>query len=76
MRAWLKVARKANWANFGEIRRDVSGSADRFQRCIVFNIGGNKYRLVVRIHFDRSKLYIVGVYSHREYDQDEWKGEC
>jgi mRNA interferase HigB len=76
LRAWLKVTRKATWTNFGDIRRDVSGSADQFKRCTIFNIGGNKYRLVVRIHFNRFKLYVIGIYSHEDYDEGDWKDRC
>ena len=39
----------------------------------VFNIGGNKVRLVAAIHFNRNKLYIRYVLTHTEYDKDKWK---
>jgi len=37
----------------------------------VFDIGGNKYRIVAAIHFDHQKLYVLHVYTHKEYDK--WK---
>jgi len=39
----------------------------------VFNIGGNKVRLVAAIHFNRNKLYVRHVLSHAEYDKGKWK---
>jgi mRNA interferase HigB len=71
--AWYKIARKADWAGFADIRRFA---ADAVGRCVVFNIGGNKYRLVVRVHYTSHRVYVVGVYTHREYDEDKWKCEC
>lgn len=39
----------------------------------VFNIGGNKYRLIAAIHFNRQKVYVRNVLTHKEYDQGDWK---
>jgi mRNA interferase HigB len=44
--------------------------------CIVFNIGGNKYRLVTRIRYPSQKVFILKVMTHSEYDKDKWKDEC
>jgi mRNA interferase HigB len=74
--AWYTITRKADWTGFADIRRFAAGSADAFGRCVVFNIGGNKYRLVVRVHYTSHKVYVVGVFTHREYDLDKWKCEC
>jgi len=39
----------------------------------VFNIGGNKYRLIAVIHFNRRKVYVRQVLTHQEYDKSDWK---
>jgi mRNA interferase HigB len=39
----------------------------------VFNITGNKIRLIAAIHYNRKKVYIRAVLTHREYDQEAWK---
>ena len=39
----------------------------------VFNIGGNKARLVAAIHYNRRKVYIRAVLTHAEYDTGKWK---
>ena len=49
------------------------GSADYVDPFMVFNIGGNKYRLIAVIHYNRRKVYIRQVLTHAEYDRDKWK---
>ena len=39
----------------------------------VSRFGGNKYRLIASVHFDRGKVYVRHVLTHREYDREEWK---
>ncbi|MHC5775739.1 type II toxin-antitoxin system HigB family toxin [Nostoc sp.] len=53
--------------------RSVFPSADLVGDLIVFNIGGNKYRLITSIHFNRQKVYIRDILTHSEYDKDQWK---
>ena len=48
-------------------------SADKVGQWIVFNIGGNKYRLIAVIHFNRGKVYIRHILTHQEYDKGGWK---
>ncbi len=72
LEAWYQVAKKAEWENFAEVRATF-GSADLVNRFVVFDIGGNKYRLIAAIHFNRSKLFIRHVLTHAEYDEGKWK---
>jgi len=72
LRAWLSVAKAADWGSFADLRR-VFPSADQVGRLTVFNIGGNKYRLIAVIHFNRGKVYIRHVLTHPEYDRGKWK---
>lgn len=51
-------------------------SVDLVGKCYVFNVGGNKYRVIARIHFNRQMVFIRFVLTHREYDRDKWKSEC
>jgi len=41
----------------------------------VFNVGGNKFRVAVVVHFNRGKVYIRHVLTHAEYDQGKWKND-
>ena len=69
---WFKVMRHTDFKNFAELR-EAFPSADKVDQWIVFNVGGNKYRLIAAIHFNRSKVYIRYVLTHREYERGNWK---
>jgi mRNA interferase HigB len=79
LKAWEKIASKATWANFAEIRADFP-HADPVGTCIVFNIGGNKYRLIVRVFHAKDefkgRVYVLHVLTHNDYDTDRWKKDC
>ena len=54
----------------------VFGSASLVGSCVVFNIGGNKYRLITRILYPSQKIFILKCMTHAEYDEDKWKADC
>jgi mRNA interferase HigB len=60
------------FVGFDELRK-VFPSADRVGELYVFNIGGNKYRLIAALHFNRHKAYVRQVLTHAEYDRGRWK---
>lgn len=68
MAAWFKVMENAVCANFAAVRA-IFNSADKVGRYTVFNVGGQGYRVVTAIHFNRQKLYIRYVFTHAEYDR-------
>lgn len=69
---WFKIMEKTEFSTFNELRHTFP-SADKVGDLIVFNIGGNKYRLIASIHFNRTKVYIRHVLTHAEYDKGAWK---
>jgi len=69
---WYALMSKAEFGSFAELRR-VFGSVDKVGRFTVFDIGGNKYRLIAAIHYNRRKVYIRHVLTHAEYDRNKWK---
>ena len=69
---WFKLIDKQDFGNFAQLRT-VFPSADQVGDLIVFNIGGNKYRLVASFHFNRGKVYVRHVLTHPEYDRGDWK---
>ena len=75
LRAWHRIAEQAVWDCFADVRQTYP-SADQVGRCTVFNVGGNKFRLVAVIHFNRGKLYVRHVLTHADYDRGAWKGDC
>ena len=72
LKRWFKIVRQTDFKNFADLRTTFP-SADLVDNLVVFNIGGNKYRLIASIHFNRSKIYIRYVLTHREYDKGDWK---
>lgn len=70
--AWFRIIRTNQFANLVDLRR-VFPHADLVGTLVVFNIGGNKYRLIAAIHFNRQKLYIRHVLTPEEYNRGAWK---
>ncbi len=70
--AWFKIVEKASWQNLAELKQ-VYPSADLVGRYTVFNIAGNKYRLIARIVYRSQTLFIVSIMTHEEYDLGKWK---
>jgi mRNA interferase HigB len=70
--AWYKTAKRAAWRNLAEVRL-VYPHADQVGRYTVFNIGGNKYRLIAEINYKYQQILIRRILTHEEYDRDRWK---
>ena len=69
LRSWFAIAAKADWSSPADVK-DVYGNAsivggDR----VVFNIGGNRYRLIVRFDYARRIGFVRFVGTHAEYDR-------
>lgn len=69
---WFKVVQQTDFTNFAELRMAFP-SVDKVGDLNVFNVAGNKYRLIASIHFNRGKVYIRHVLTHQEYDRGAWK---
>jgi len=72
LEAWYVHAKRADWRSFADVRREFA-RADQAGRFTVFNVGGNKYRLIAVIHFNRGKVFVRYVLTHPEYDRGAWK---
>jgi mRNA interferase HigB len=71
--SWYRIAKGNDWNTFAEIRAVVP-SADQVGKYIIFNIGGNKYRLIAEVNYKRHKLFIRHVLTHADYTRGAWKG--
>lgn len=69
---WYTIVRKTDFLDFQDLRAAFP-NADWVNGLIVFNIGGNNYRLIAAVHFNRKRVYVRHVLTHREYDQGAWK---
>jgi mRNA interferase HigB len=76
---WYRIALRARWRNLSETRIDFP-HADAVivasgKPVTVFNIAGNKYRLITAIHYNREIVYTLRAMTHAEYSRGKWKGQ-
>ena len=69
---WYRIVNQTDFASFVAVRW-IFRSADQVGKLTVFDIGGNKFRIVAAIHYNRRLIYIRHVLTHAEYDKDNWK---
>jgi mRNA interferase HigB len=70
MDRWLAIARAAEWKSFIDVKKTFN-TADYAAPHVIFDIGGNKYRLLAIIDFRESVVIVRAVMTHKEYDK--WK---
>lgn len=77
MRAWYKTVLGAEWKSLLEAKATYPHAegveTDNGETLTVFNIGGNKYRLITRIRYEFQLVNVRFVLTHAEYDKDKWK---
>ena len=69
LRAWHHEATLSRWNNPADVKAQYSAASILKGGRVVFNIGGNKYRLVAWINYQRGSLYIRFIGTHRQYDE-------
>ena len=69
LKSWYKEAEEATWRVPGSIKRDYPSASFLQDNRVVFNIKGNKYRLVVKINYDYGIVWIRFIGTHGEYDK-------
>jgi mRNA interferase HigB len=81
LRDWYHLSLRANWRSFVDVKATF-GQTDQVkvasgQTVCVFDIGGNKFRLVAFVSYAKGKVYVLRVMTHKEYDKGngQWKDE-
>ena len=69
---WHSATKRAAWKHLVDVRADFP-HADAVDIFTVFNISGNKYRLVSVIKYRWQIVYIRHILTHAEYDEGKWK---
>jgi len=69
---WLNTAEAATWSNPADLKFAFN-SVDFVGDLTVFDVGGNKYRLITFVHYQRGIVYVKNVLTHKEYDKGAWK---
>lgn len=72
LRVWWDAAQRAEWTSFADVRRTFN-TASYVDPVVVFNIKGNRYRLVAYIDYERGFIALKWFGDHVEYDKEEWK---
>ena len=68
LRAWVRIMKGTNFSSFPHLREKFP-SADYVEPYTIFDVGGNNWRIITVIHFNRAKIYIRHVVTHSEYDK-------
>ena len=71
LRAWHKEAEKADWTCWADIKAQFGSADSPGNDRVVFNIGGNKYRLIVKVDYRHKKVFIRWIGTHKPYDELE-----
>ena len=69
LRAWYAEASRADWAEPTDIKAAYISPSFLANNCVIFNIKGNDYRLVVAVHYNRRMTFIRFAGTHSEYDK-------
>lgn len=72
LQGWRRVIEKNRFASWAE-RKASFNNVDKVGELAVFDIGGNKYRLIAYIRFEKQIVHIKAVLTHRDYDKGAWK---
>ena len=69
LKAWYNETEKSEWQNINELKRDYPSASILKDNRIVYNIKGNKYRLIVKLNFEFQIGWIRFIGTHAEYDK-------
>ncbi len=69
LKSWFQEASVAEWKSPKQIKKDYPSASFLADNRVVFNIKGNKYRLIVRINYEYSMVWIRFIGTHAEYDK-------
>ena len=69
LKAWYSEAVNADWKNPGDVKQQYASVSVLKDSRLVFNIAGNKYRLVVRVNYEAKIVFIRFIGTHKQYDE-------
>jgi mRNA interferase HigB len=72
LESWYSVVRAATWTTPAEMKA-IYRNADLVGRRTVFNIAGNKYRLIARVNYRSQRVFVLFLLTHAEYERGLWK---
>jgi len=72
LESWYRIVKRTDFNSYAELRQAFQ-RADQIGKLTVFNIGGNKARLIAAIHYNTNRVYIRHILTHKEYDRGTWR---
>ncbi len=72
LQGWRRVIEKNRFANWAELKAAFK-TVDKVGELAVFEIGGNKYRLIAYVRFEKQIVYVRAVLTHRDYERGGWQ---
>jgi mRNA interferase HigB len=69
LEAWYYEAKHAQWSSPADVKAQYRSASIIGNNRVIFNIAGNKYRLIVRINYDSKTVFVRFIGTHREYDK-------
>lgn len=72
LQGWRRVIEKNRFDTWAALKAAFN-TVDKVGDLVVFNVGGNKYRLIAHIRFEKQIVYIKAVLTHTDYDRGGWK---
>ncbi|MGV3617801.1 MAG: type II toxin-antitoxin system HigB family toxin [Fimbriimonas sp.] len=68
LQRWFKTTEKADWNSLHDVKLDFP-KTDQVGERLIFNIGGNKYRLICTVHYGKRIVLVKWIGTHAEYDR-------
>lgn len=75
LKSWYNTCRKSRWETLDEVQ-EIYPHADSVGDCTIFNVGGNKYRLITKIRYHYQRIYVIHVLTHKGYNKRKWADDC
>jgi mRNA interferase HigB len=75
IRAWKKLVKSQDWNSFNDVKTTSIFAHDQVKNFVIFDLGGNKYRLITCINYKTKVIYIRDFLTHEEYNKDKWKDD-
>ncbi|MEP7267890.1 MAG: type II toxin-antitoxin system HigB family toxin [Saprospiraceae bacterium] len=69
LKSWFQETNKSEWKTPNEIKKEYPSASFLKDNRVVFNIKGNKYRLIVKINYEYQMIWIRFIGTHRDYDR-------
>ncbi len=74
---WLEVTSRAHWHSLVDVRRDFPHAdlvrVGSLKPVTIFNLAGNKYRLITALHYQGQRVYLLDFMPHATYSKGAWK---